>query len=238
MLKMNAFEAQRDAINRQDVLRSLTANESFYNTGSALVVNDAYEYIGYCLAKQPLYPNAFAGPVQTESLSATGAVGCLMYEIKAEPTTSTHFTPIVTPSKMVEMVRNAFMLTVRDASAVFHVSRPTIYQWESLSDIEQIRAHKDRERLKHLYRVAMLWITQDPLFGRWLNETLPSGKSVLDLLKEERIDDAALKSAHNHLHAALPRLRRTEHTRSMAAARAMKGAFERLAANEKARAKG
>ncbi len=238
MLKMNTEQAHREALAQQAVLQSFAAKKTFYNTGSVLVASDANEYIGYYLARQPQWLQDFSGPTQVESLSSTGAVGCLIYEVRAGSTASTHSTHVVTPAKMVEVVRTAFMLTVRDAATVFHVSRPTIYQWESLSDIEQIRAYKDRERLKQLYRVAKLWDAQSQLSGRWLNETLPSGKSVLDLLMEERIDDIALKSAHSHLYAALPRLRRMEHDRSMAAARAMKGAFEKLAVNEMVRAKG
>jgi DNA-binding transcriptional regulator YiaG len=143
---------------------------------------------------------------------------------------------VVSPAKMVEVVRSAFRLTVSDASKVLQVSRPTVYQWESLTDIEAIRAFNDRDRLKKLYQIALRWAARPPLRGRWLHAPLSSG-SVFDLLSDTKIDEGALNHAYDELSAMASRLQDDEHQRVVDAVEAMKGAFEKLAANEKKRAR-
>lgn len=241
MLQMSPEKARQQFFAQRAVLRNYASLSDGYNTGAALVASDAGEYITYYLAKlvQQPYPetnrvNVPYGVVFTQS---TGSAGVLVFEVKPQPMQTVAITALVTPAEMVKAVRNVFLLTVRDAALVLKVSRPTIYQWEGLSDIEQIRAYKDRERLKALYRMSQDWERRGRLTGRWTNETLPSGKSVMDLLTEESIDEATLRLAHGQLLALAVPLLAAEQNRSQAAAKSLKGAFAKMADNEKARRK-
>ena len=243
MLKMNAEEARRETIARYAALRCYPSQNEGYNTGSPLVAADANEYIQYYLSKwaQEGCANPHRAGVlflHDECLAFTGSGNVLIYEVKPE-TVQTIGTAasIVSPAEMVKTVRGTFMLNISDSAQALKVSRPTVYQWDSLSDIEQIRAHKDRDRLKQLYRLAQSWTQRGQLLGRWLHETLSNGKSVLDLLSEEHIDEVELFSAHRQLLANRSRLLTAEHERSMAAAQSLKLAFSRMASNEESRKK-
>lgn len=213
-----------------------------YNTGSTHVATDAKAYINYCLAKRAergysMSPQS-VGTQSRVLLLSTGGNTIYIWETKSQFTLALPSKSIVTPAEMVNAVRRAFMLSVSTASAVFKVSRPTIYQWVSLSNIEQIRARSDRDRMKELYRLAQSWVYKGPLAGRWVEETLPSGISVLDLLSADTINQAAVLQAHDILSNAKNRLRKAEHSRSLAAVEAIQSAFENLAAKEKNRRKG
>jgi len=240
MLKMNEEEARREFFARSVVQNNFPVWADGYNTGSTLVATDAKEYINYYLAKRGGYSMSSLSSNRQSGvlLLSTGSNAIFICEIKSQFTLTLPNRPIVTPADMVSTVRKAFMLTVSNASTVFKVSRPTIYQWESLSDIEQIRAHSDRNRMKELYRLAQEWVARGPLTGRWLEETLSSGMSVLDLLSADKINQIAVLSAHDLLSTIKSQLRKAEHSRSLASAKAMQSAFETLAANEKNRRKG
>lgn len=226
MLKMNEEAARQELFARRNGQQNSNSTwADGYNTGFTHVAIGAKEYINYRLANGALL------------LSTRGSTFCIL-EIKSQFTLALPTRPIVTPAEMLTSIRNAFMLTVSTASAVFKVSRPTIYQWVSLSNIEQIRARSDRDRMKELYRLAQTWIHKGPLAGRWVEETLPSGISVLDLLSADTINQAAVLQAHDLLSNAKNRLRKAEHSRSLAAVEAMQSAFETLAAKEKNRRKG
>lgn len=146
--------------------------------------------------------------------------------------------PIVTPSEMLNIVRDTFMLNVSDASRVFRVSRPTIYQWGNLTEIGQVRARHDRERLKELYRLSLEWSKRGKLTGRWASQVLRIGQSVIDLLSAEKIDHQVILDAHAQLRAASESLRQAELLRSSNAVKAMGSAFDRLATNEAERKRG
>ena len=213
-----------------------------YNTGSTHVATDAKAYINYCLAKRAERGYSMS-PLSTDIQSrvlllSTGGNTIYIWETKSQFTLALPSKPIVTPAEMVNAVRRTFMLTVSTASAVFKVSRPTIYQWVSLSNIEQIRARSDRDRMKELYRLAQEWGARGSLTGRWLEATLPSGMSVLDMLSAHTVNQAAVLEAHALLSNDKYRLREAEHSRSLAAAEAMQSSFETLATNEKTRRKG
>lgn len=170
---------------------------------------------------------------------STGGAVVLVLEVKANsaayvaPVPS----PVLTPAEMLEAIRSAFMLNVSNAAEVLRVTRPTIYQWGALTDVAQIRAREDRERLQTLTRLAQAWRARGSLTGRWLVQPLPEGPTVLDLLSEAHIDEVALLAAHSTLRAAAPRLRKAEHVRAMEAAEALGSAFEKLAGNEQKRRK-
>lgn len=232
MLKMNAEEARKEAFARRASLRKLASPTHAYNTGYGLAAGDAAEYIGYVRLPSNLYHITLRST--QVALSTEASIG-LVHEVKRSVQRKEVSYGVMTPAKMVATVRNTFMLTVKDASQVFHVSRPTIYQWESLRAIDDIRARADRERMKALYRLSLKWAARGHLVGRWLTATLPSGKSVLDLLAADTIDLAALFAAHDQLAEAKGSLCRAEHVRSVAAVNAMRAVFEKLGANEERR---
>ncbi len=136
--------------------------------------------------------------------------------------------PLATPATIVDRARNLLALTVTDAGRVFRVSRPTIYQWQSIGDIGQIRSHKDRQRLKDMWSIAETWSKLTPLKGRWLNHILPGGKSLLDLLSVEKIDVAAVLSAHASLSMSQQELRGKEHQRVLQVLPGLRDAFKNL----------
>jgi hypothetical protein len=143
--------------------------------------------------------------------------------------------PVVTPSEMLNTVRNTFMLNVSEAAKVFHVTRPTIYQWVNLTNIDLMRAHNDRERMKELYRLSLNWKKLGKLSGRWTSQVLRFGQSVIDLLSADTIDHDAVLNAHTQLWVAVSSLQDAELVRSVNAAKALSKAFDRLALLEKER---
>ncbi len=232
---MSAEEGLREVIARQSPLKRLEVDDAAYNTGATLITTNAGEYINYVVVMSALEPGAPIGAVTP--LTSTGSIGFFVHE--TQPLVAETFTSVTTPSpaNMVSCVREVFRLTVSDTSQVLRVSRPTVYQWESLGDIAAIRARTDRDRLMQIYRLAQDWARRPLLRGRWLHARLPSGKSVFDLLSEQPLDESTLRHAYDQVFAMLPDLQANEQRRSAAAVKAMKGAFGKLAANETKRVK-
>jgi hypothetical protein len=158
-----------------------------------------------------------------------------IYELKALPIA---IPPVVTPAEMLNIVRDTFMLNVSDAAAVFRVTRPTIYQWAVLTDIDQVRARNDRERMKELYRLSLEWNQLGKLTGRWASQVLRTGQSLFDLLSAETIDRQAILSAHAQLLAASNSRQKAELVRAVDAVKAMSSAFDKLASLEQERKRG
>ena len=103
---------------------------------------------------------------------------------------------IMSPASVLEMTRNAFGLNVSDLADVFQTTRQTVYQWMKLSDMEQVRSHAHLERIKVVYRATQFWNEQPILKGRWSKAILPTGVTMLDILKANQIDLDTLKAAH------------------------------------------
>lgn len=244
MLKMNEEEACREIFARNANLNYTRAGG--YNTGATLSTYDANEYIIYNVQRN-IYCNPYKigehppmgalYPWGSNGYLSTGTSGFCFLEVKGFPPKAEIVENIVTPAKMVAAVREAFMLTVSDAALVFKVSRPTIYHWETLDDMDQIRSRSYQNRIKELYRLSKAWAKLGPLTGRWLKVTLQVGVSVLDLLAAGKIDMGAILAAHKQIKSSKDRLRQAEHTRSLEAVQAMKSAFETLATKEKLRRK-
>lgn len=139
------------------------------------------------------------------------------------------------PASVLEGVRNVFGLNISEAAEVFGITRQTAYQWMKLTDMEQVRAHENRDRLKQLYGATKSWQNLPLLKGRWLYALLPAGNTVLDLLKAAQIDLDALQAAHQALATSTADRRREEGERATQAATALAGAFAGLGAGRKAR---
>lgn len=142
----------------------------------------------------------------------------------------------LSPASVLDRVRTVFGLNISETAEVFGITRQTAYQWLTLSDnMEQVRSHVNRDRIKQLYGAAQSWQNLPPLKGRWLYALLPAGNTVLDLLKAPQIDLDALRAAYQALAASTPERRREEGGRATRAATALAGAFAGLGAGRKAR---
>jgi len=110
---------------------------------------------------------------------------------------------IVSPASVLEMTRKAFGLNVSDLADVFQTTRQTVYQWMKLSAMEQVRSNVHLERIKVVYRATQFWNEQPILKGRWSKAILPTGGTVLDILKANEIDLDTLKAAYASLSGSL-----------------------------------
>jgi hypothetical protein len=141
----------------------------------------------------------------------------------------------LSPASVLDRVRTVFGLNISETAEVFGITRQTAYQWMTLTDMNQVRAHENRDRIKQIYRAAQSWQKQPQLKGRWLYALLPAGNTVLDLLKAHQVDLDALQSAYQALSASTADRRREEGERATQAATALAGAFAGLGAGRKAR---
>lgn len=141
----------------------------------------------------------------------------------------------VSPAVVLEAVRNAFAMNISEVAEVFGITRQTAYQWMKLTDMEQVRARENRERLKQLYAASQAWRELSPLKGRWLHAILPSGQTLLDLLKAPQIDLNSLRSAHAALASSSNERRVQEGERATQAVASFVGAFAGLGSGRKDR---
>lgn len=141
----------------------------------------------------------------------------------------------VSPAAVLEAVRNAFVMNISEAAEVFGITRQTAYQWMKLTDMDQVRSRENRERLKQLYAATQAWKELPPLKGRWLHALLPSGQTVLDLLKAPEVDLNTLRSAHETLASSATERRVQEGERATQAVASFVGAFAGLGSGRKDR---
>lgn len=141
----------------------------------------------------------------------------------------------LTPASVLDVVRTVFGLNISETAEVFGITRQTAYQWMKLTDMEQVRAHENRDRLKQLYCAAQSWQNLSPLKGRWLYALLPSGNTVLDLLRAPQIDLIALQSAYQAVAASTQERRREEGERATRAVQHAGESLSDIGAGRKAR---
>lgn len=144
-------------------------------------------------------------------------------------------TAALSPASVLDLVRTVFGLNISETAEVFGITRQTAYHWMKLTDMEQVRSHENRDRIKQLYGAAQSWQTHPPLKGRWLHSLLPTGNTVLDLLKASPIDLDTLQAAYHALSASAADRRREEGERTTQAVTALAGAFAGLGAGRKSR---
>lgn len=160
----------------------------------------------------------------------SGATVVTSCALEAEP-----FSAMLSPASVLDVVRTVFGLNISETADVFRITRQTVYQWMKLTDMEEIRSHDNRHRLRQIYAVAKLWQNLPQLKGRWLHALLPTDNTVLDLLKASEVGRDALLAAHHALSArTLDRLTE-EGERATQAATALMGAFASLGAGRKVR---
>ena len=141
----------------------------------------------------------------------------------------------LSPALVVDLVRTVFGLNISETAEVFGITRQTAYQWMKLTEMDQVRAHENRDRIKHLYVAAQTWQTYPRLKGRWLHSLLPTGNTVLDLLKVASIDLEALQDAYKTLFASEADRRLEEGKRTTQTVTALASAFEGLGSGRKSR---
>lgn len=225
--------ANRDAAIRQGVMRQLYGE----GTGSVIDEDRSVPYQG----APRVWPLLTA--YTQEGHSATAGVcivliknqtgGLAAKEFNHKPALQAHVA--LSPASVLDRVRAVFGLNISEAAEVFGITRQTAYQWMKLTDMEQVRAHENRDRLKQLFSAAQLWQSLPPLKGRWLYALLPSGNTLLDLLKAHQVDVDALQAAYRALAASTTDRRREEGERATQAATALAGAFAGIGAGRKAR---
>ena len=89
--------------------------------------------------------------------------------------------------ELIATIRSALSLQIKELAEILRVQRPTIYSW--IKDEVEPSA-TNRERLQTLYRVAAIWnqVCNLPA-GKLVRGVGTDGRSILDLLKEEDIDE-------------------------------------------------
>lgn len=224
---MHNFETRsnRDAI-RQGAMRLL------YKEGTGSVIDeeksDPYQGVPRVWPLLTAYSQ--------EGHSATAGV-CVVFirnqVVNFEPAPREHVA--LSPASVLEGVRAVFSLNISETAEVFGITRQTAYQWMKLTDMEQVRSHENRDRIKQVYSAAQAWKKHQPLKGRWLYALLPAGNTVLELLKAPQIDLDALQAAYQALAASTSDRRRDEGERATQAATALAGAFAGFGAGRKAR---
>jgi hypothetical protein len=230
--------ASRDFAIRQGTMRSLYGE----GTGSVIVEEQSDPFQG--VPRVWMLLNS-ATPYSREGHSATTGVCIVITKNQIdlpEAPAAMEFNleaalpPVaLSPASVLDGVRAVFGLNISETADVFGITRQTAYQWMKLTDMEQVRSHENRDRIKQLYGAAQSWQIHPPLKGRWLHALLPAGNTVLDLLKDPQLDLDALQAAYKALAASTADRRREEGERATQAATALAGAFAGLGAGRKAR---
>lgn len=230
--------ASRNFAIRQGAMRRLYVE----GTGSVIVEEQSDPFQGVPRVWMLLSP---AAPYSWEGHTATSGA-CLVFiknrSASPEAPVARGFNleaalppAALTPASVLDMVRSVFGLNISETAEVLGITRQTAYQWIKLTDMEQVRAHENRDRLKQLYCAAQSWQNLPPLKGRWLYALLPAGNTVLDLLKAPQIDLISLQTAYQAVAASTQERRREEGERATRAVTALAGAFADLGAGRKAR---
>jgi hypothetical protein len=234
--------AYRDYANRKGVTRNLY-DEYREGTGSVIVEDQSAAFQGVPRVWMQLNTAAECAAVECNSATTGIYVVITKNQIDSpEALTEREFNleaslpPIaLSPAFVLESVRAVFGLNISETAEVFGITRQTTYQWMKLSDMEQVRSHENRERIKQLYGAVQLWRKRPSLKGRWLHALLAAGNTVFDLLKAFPVDLDALQAAYQALTTGADNRRREEGERTTQAVNALAEAFEGLGAGRKSR---
>lgn len=230
--------ACRDFAIRQGAMRSLYGE----GTGSIIDEERSDPFQGVPRVWMQLNP---ATPLSRESHSATTGI-CIVitknqsYILEAPAAMEFHRevalpSVALSPAAVLDRVRAVFGLNISETAEVFGITRQTVYQWMKLTDMDQVRSRENRDRIKQLYGAAQTWQNLPSLKGRWLYALLPTGNTVLDLLKDSRLDLDALQAAYQALSASTAERRREEGKRATQAAASLADALAGLGAGRKTR---
>lgn len=108
-----------------------------------------------------------------------------------------------TPADMINAVRKAFGLNIKQLAEALHVERVTVYAWLRLSNFEKLHG-PNRQRLQALNRLAKMWSKFTPLTGSYLLEIIPQFEvSIMDLLCKDELSEWDFTKAYELLAKAL-----------------------------------
>ena len=93
-------------------------------------------------------------------------------------------------TEIIAAIRSSLSLQIKELAEILRVQRPTVYSWIK-NEVEP--SATNRERLKHLYRIALKWkqlcnLPADSL----IRSSGADGHSVLELLKTDEVDHAGI----------------------------------------------
>ncbi|MCI0629309.1 MAG: hypothetical protein L0Y44_01485 [Phycisphaerales bacterium] len=92
----------------------------------------------------------------------------------------------------IAVIRAAFSLQMTELAAALGVERPTVYGWVQGKNAPY---KKNRDRLHQIYRMAKRWQALSSVPIRDLiRQPTESGKSIIDLLNDEQIDETKVTS--------------------------------------------
>ncbi len=231
-------QASRDFAIRQGVMRSLYRE----GTGSVIVEEQSDPFQGVPRVWPLLNPvtsysreghSATTGVyvvITKNQIDLPEAPAAMEFNLGAAP-----LSVALSPASVLDRVRIVFGLNISETAEVFGITRQTAYQWMKLTDMEQVRSHENRDRIKQLYGAAQSWQSHPPLKGRWLHALLPAGKTLLDVLKASPVDLDSLQAAYQALAVSTADRVREEGERATQAGTALAGAFASLGAGRKAR---
>lgn len=231
----------RDYAIRQDAMRNFYGGYG-EGTGSIIVEEKSAPFQGVPRVWQLLNS---ATPTLRDGHSATTGIYIVITKNQIDHTEAlvvtgynlgTALPPVaLSPASVLGKVRTVFGLNVSETAEVFGITRQTAYHWMELSDMDQVRSHENRDRIKQLYEAAQLWQTHPPLKGRWLHALLATDSTVLDLLKATPVDLDALQAAYQALSVSAAARRREEGKRATQAATKLAGAFAEMSTGRKSR---
>jgi hypothetical protein len=108
--------------------------------------------------------------------------------------------PLSTREKLMA-VRRYFSLNMTELSRSLRVERPTVYSWLAESAEPHLR---NLERLNRLYGLGRSWRrTSATPVGDTNKIPLSSGRTLLDLISEESLDQEAIRASFPELRALL-----------------------------------
>jgi len=165
----------------------------------------------------------FAMFTGTGSAMTTG--GAVTLSRAAEPTSTTcQIECVVTANRKTDeeqlevsqklaYIQHHFSLNLTMLASTLRVSRPTLYSWLG----EDSEPHPQKLlRIEQLYRLAVSWrrLCIAPL-GRIGRRPLAAGRSILDLLQTEALEEASIRSALRLVAGMVERVQPPQTTRSL-----------------------
>lgn len=106
---------------------------------------------------------------------------------------------LMTPSKMVEELRETFGLNVTQLAQALHIERITVYAWMRTELLEKLN-QSNRNRLWSLHKLAQQWRQYSPLSGKYLLEPIPGqDTTILQMLCQEDLSPYEFARAYELL---------------------------------------
>ena len=105
------------------------------------------------------------------------------------------------PEEQINAIRRYLSLNISDLAMALRVARPTVYAW--LRDEAEPHG-SNLARIQQLYRMARVWraFSEQPV-GPFLKSANEDGLTLVNLLSEEVIDEAAVRRAFEQIRIAI-----------------------------------